>query len=64
MHKGDPSLLGMGSGFLDIKTGYSKFNENHSLTLIVSMAFLDRGPRILEHMPFPTHYPAMPKLSS
>jgi hypothetical protein len=54
----------MGSGFLDIKTGYSKFNENHSLTLIVSMAFLDRGPRILEHMPFPTHYPAMPKLSS
>jgi hypothetical protein len=54
----------MGSGFLDIKTGYSKFNENQNLILIVSMAFWERGPSILEHMPFSRHYRFRPKLYS
>jgi hypothetical protein len=43
MHQGGPSLLGMGLGFLNINMGYSMSNQNHSLIIIVSMAFLDRG---------------------
>jgi hypothetical protein len=43
MHQGDLSLLGMGLGFLDIKMGYLRFNQNHSLILIISMVFLDKG---------------------
>jgi hypothetical protein len=59
-----PKPFGLGWGFLDINMCSSKSNQNHSLILIVSMAFLDRCLGFLEHMPFSTHYQVRPKLYS
>jgi hypothetical protein len=33
----------MGYNFLDINIGYPRPNQNHSLILIINMAFLDMG---------------------
>jgi hypothetical protein len=60
MHKGGPSLMGMGSIFLNNSMGYSKSNQNYSLILIISLTFLRLGPRLLEHMPFSTQYGVRP----